>query len=953
MKKKIALAIFGLLFLYEIQAQNAIRGIVVDSYSKNPLQNVSVTLLRTKIIVLTDKNGRFLLENLSNGSYVLHVSFDSYETQKLPIKLKGTAINLGTILMHKDLSEEEDISIINITDDELNADEGFTDNIAGLLQSSRDIYFSAAAFDFSATFFRPRGLDNANGKVLINGLEMNKLLNGRPQWSNWGGLNDLQRNQVFTSGINPSENTFGDLAGTNSITMRASRYSEGGRVSYATANRSYQGRVMASYSSGISEKGWSYAVLASRRFGDEGYVEGTLYDSNSFFAAVEKQLGEHHSVNFNFIYAQNRRGRSTALTNEIYRLKGRQYNPFWGEIDGYVKNSRERKIIEPIFMLNHYWDISKTTTLNTNISYQFGFTGNTRIDNGGTRLVTINGHDTYLGGARNPSPAYYQNLPSFYLQDANPTPFQYSQAFIAQQEFVDNGQFNWNDLFQANQIQSSLGYNSIYVLQEDRIDDTLFSFNSILYTEISENIQLNAAINYRKLRNETYAKIKNLLGGTGYLDIDFFAEENQASQNEQILSNLAQSDLQNPNRIVAVGERYKYNYEMKANVTDAFVQAQFNYSKIEFYTAVKISNTTYQRNGLYENGFFSGNLSFGESDQLNFNNYGLKGGLTYKISGQHIVNFNAGYLTKAATIRNSFENPRQNNNIVDELLSEKISTFDTSYILRTPKISARLTGYYAGFKDGTDIGFFFTESGATFTQEIMTNIERRNFGGELGISAQVTPTIKLKATAGIGQFTFNNNPNIYYASDDFVNNVTFGDGTTKLKGLHVAGGPERALQLGFEYRDSDYWWIGATANHFSRAFVDASALKRTAAFAMDFDLIPDNVLALGGNITGYAYNDYDQNIAIGLLQQEQFNSYLLVNVIGGKSWKIGDYYLGFFATINNLFNKEYKTGGFEQSRRVGYKDQIQEQNQENGALFGNRYFFGNGTTYFINLNVRF
>ena len=208
MKKKIALAIFGLLFLYEIQAQNAIRGIVVDSYSKNPLQNVSVTLLRTKIIVLTDQNGRFLLENLSNGSYVLHVSFDSYETQKLPIELKGTAINLGTILMHKDLSEEEDISIINITDDELNADEGFTDNIAGLLQSSRDIYFSAAAFDFSATFFRPRGLDNANGKVLINGLEMNKLLNGRPQWSNWGGLNDLQRNQVFTSGINPSENTF-------------------------------------------------------------------------------------------------------------------------------------------------------------------------------------------------------------------------------------------------------------------------------------------------------------------------------------------------------------------------------------------------------------------------------------------------------------------------------------------------------------------------------------------------------------------------------------------------------------------------------------------------------------------------------------------------------------------------------------------------------------------------
>ena len=42
---------------------------------------------------------------------------------------------------------------------------------------------------------------------------MNKLLNGRPQWSNWGGLNDLQRNQAFTRGVSPNENTFGDIAG--------------------------------------------------------------------------------------------------------------------------------------------------------------------------------------------------------------------------------------------------------------------------------------------------------------------------------------------------------------------------------------------------------------------------------------------------------------------------------------------------------------------------------------------------------------------------------------------------------------------------------------------------------------------------------------------------------------------------------------------------------------------
>ena len=110
------------------------------------------------------------------------------------------------------------------------------------------------------------------------------------KWANWGGLNDVQRNQEFSMGISANDYTFGDLAGTNNIIMRASMYRRGGRISYASANRSYQGRVMASYSSGLLEGGWSYSVLGSRRFGENGYIDGTLYDANSFFVAVETPI---------------------------------------------------------------------------------------------------------------------------------------------------------------------------------------------------------------------------------------------------------------------------------------------------------------------------------------------------------------------------------------------------------------------------------------------------------------------------------------------------------------------------------------------------------------------------------------------------------------------------------------------------------------------------------------
>ena len=930
-------------------AQNTIiKGSVLDGTTGEPIPDVTITIEETGQVVKTDINGEFQFPGIVPlGEQFLKIEKQDYETKRYPIVVnQGKTVDISGMTLDYDSSDKKDLFIISISDDNLNSeDDGLTDNISGLLQASRDVFLNAAAFDFSATFFRPRGLDNGNGKVLINGIEMNKQFSGRPQWGNWGGLNDVQRNQEFTMGMSANDYTFGDLAGTNNIIMRASKYRRGGRISYASANRSYTDRAMASYNSGILEGGWSYSILASRRSGEEGFVDGTLYDSNSFFAAVEKQINEKHSINLTSIYAQNRRGRSTAITQEVFNLKGNDYNPLWGAQNGEIRNSRVRKINEPVFILSHYWDISSKTKLNTNVAYQFGKVGNTRIDNGGTRVVNFNGQNSYLGGARNPDPAYYQNLPSYHLRFPNLSAYNYQQAYLAEQEFRNDGQFDWNELYLGNEIVRAQGGNSIYAIQEDRNDDTQFSINTIFDTELTDRIRLNGSLSYRNLKSENFAELKDLLGGTGYLDVDFFAEET-AGGNAVSLEDLAQSDTNNPDRIVQEGERYKYNYEINANVISAFAQAQFKYNKVDFYLGANFSQTSYQRNGLYENGNFLNN-SFGKGEKLDFSNYGIKAGGTYKLTGRHLIDLNTSYFTKAPTIRNSYSNARQNNNTVTGLDSEAAQAVDISYIYRSPTVKARLTGFYTGFENGTDVGFYFTEdlaglgidNGDAFVQEVTTNIGRRNIGVELGIEAQVTPTIKLKGAASFGQYTFTNNPNLYLTSDDFDGEVRFGDGTTNLKNLHIAGGPERAYQIGFEYRDPDYWWIGATSNFFSNAYVDASGLRRSANFTTDFD--------------GQPIVDYDDDVARGLLKQEQFDDYMLVNIVGGKSWRIDSYYVGFFATINNVFNESYKTGGFEQSRLGTYDRVLEDSSRPNGEVFGSRYFFGNGTTYYLNFYVRF
>ena len=936
--------------------QTELKGKIIDAITEENLEKVSITIKGSNITTNTNSFGEFIfnLMNLPLGEQILVITKHGFITKRFPVVIhQGQVLDLKKITLQYDFSQDqEETGIISLTQEELDNDNDAFVGIAPLLQSTKDIFLNAAAFDFSATFFRTRGLGNENGKVLINGIEMNKLDSGKPQWSNWGGLNDVQRNQEFSLGISENEYAFGDLLGTSNIIMRASQYRKGGKISYAMSNRSYQGRVIATYNSGNTLKGWSYSLSLSRRYGKEGFIEGTVYDANSIFASVEKQIGKSHSINLTGFYTPNRRGKSTAITKEVYDLKGNQYNPDWGIQNGKIRNSKERKIEEPVILLNHYWDITKNTRINTNIAFQKGEIANSRIDTGGSDLVLdTNGQQTYIGRGRSAdtNPVHPDNLPSYFLQNPNPTPLEYQNAFLAQQNLKNDGQIDWESLIQTNQQNAKQGNNATYIVYEDKTADTQITGNVIVNSILNPHITLNAAINYKNLKSENFAEVKDLLGSTGFLDIDVFAFSNKRFTASQLIDR-AQSDLRTPNRIVGVGDRYDYNYEIEASKIDGFAQGQFTFNKISFFLAGTVSQTTYQRNGLFENGYFPGKASFGKSETINFSNYGIKAGTTLTINGYNFIKLQGMYANKAPTIRNTFNNARQNNSSVADLIGraqevEKIQSVDASYIFRSPKAKARITGYYTQIQDATNTSFFFTQaisgSDTGFVQELLTNIDTSYMGGEFGAEYQITPTIKLKGAAAIGHFTYTNNPDLVLTSTsetflDFQGARDFGK--SALKGYKIAGGPQNAAQLGFEYRDPDFWWFGITTNYFSNAYSGISPFARTSNFYKDKDDLP--------------FNDYEEKVANHLLKQERFEDYFLVNAIGGTSWRIKKYYVGFFASVSNILNQQYRTGGFEQARNANYRLAL-EESKRNTPVYGSKYFYGFGTSYYLNIYIRF
>ncbi|WP_396210251.1 TonB-dependent receptor domain-containing protein [Flavobacterium sp.] len=905
------------------QQSPALKGKVIDAKSQKPLQNVVAVLKSNNQSALTDVEGNFVFQTLPPGEQALVIKTAGYNTQTLLLEPStGESIDLGTIMLEEDITTEQQLSLVTITENDLGDDNSGSESTSGLLQATRDTYQQAAAFNWGQSRFRIRGLDNEYGVTMINGIVMNKLYDGRPQWSNWGGLNDATRNQEFTMGSGPSDYTFGSALGTQEINTRASFYRPGSRISMSGTNTNYSWRTMGTYASGMDKDGWAYVVSASRRWAQEGYFEGTDYAANSIFASIEKKFNEKHSLNLTAIYAQNSRGKSSPNTNEVNNLMGIKYNSYWGWQDGRKRNSRDKDVEEPMIMLSHYWKISDKTNLNTNVAFQTGTIGNSRLD-------------FQLGN--NPDPTYYKNLPSYF---SNLGGYTQNQLTNIGNTFRANSQIDWNAMYIANQNSAFAG-RSVYVLYEDRTDDNLWNANSILNSSLSDHIVLNAGINMRKLRSHNHQNLLDLMGGEYFQDIDPF-----------YTGDASQSNLNNPNRQIRENQTYGYNYLLHALTFDGFTQFKFTYDKVDFYLAQNFSRTEYQREGLYRNGIYADN-SFGKGKSITFENFGFKGGITYKLNGRNYFDFNGLYQTKAPSLRNTFSNARLNNVITPDIQSENITSVDASYILRAPKFKARLTGFYSKIQDATEISFFYGEGiGSdeggdedTFVSEIVTGIDKQNMGLELGLEYSITSTIKATAAASYGQYIFSDNAKLKTNDDALAatgSNSLTDFGTVYIKNYHQAGMPQTAVSLGLEYRDPNFWWVGANVNYLANSYLDFANILRTDNFSID-------------SATGDNYAGATPESVKAILRQEKFDAFTLVNLTGGKSWRISKANrntVGFFASVNNLFDIQYRTGGFEQSRKATFPDL--QADQANGTpSFGSKYFYGYGRTFFVNFYINF
>lgn len=910
--KRIYTFLLGLFVLNFSYSQDLIVT-VLDNETSNPVENVQISY--EKLQFETGNEGYVTLEVDFNKPIFLVAEKKGYEPFETVIN-DPKGMNQFTIRL-KPTATSEPNNIILLELDELQ-DDTQNSGTSSLLRSSRDIYQSAAAFSFFAARFRVRGYQNDYSDTYINGLPMMNLHNSRVPFNYWGGLNDMFRLSSPVIGLDHSENMFGDINGGSAVELGALSQRKQWKSSYASSNRSYRNRIMSTYSTGELPSGWAFSLSGSRRWAEQGYIEGTFYDAWSYLVSIEKRLKNNHQFGLVFFGAPRKNGRSSGSVNEMYELSDNNYyNPNWGFQEGEVRNSRYYDTHQPVINLRYKGEINEKVSMTHSVGFLFGSSAGSRLD---------------WYNAPDPRPDYYRNLPSWYegeaaeeVADLLSSNQKYRQ--VQWDKLYETNDLHYQTIFNANGIEGNTveGNRSLYALQEERDDTRRFMYNGIGKYKLKENMEVNFGLSYQNETTHFYKNMVDLLGGDYWLDVDQFAERENTTDPDVIQSNLLE-----PNHVVYAGDTYGFNYKSHVQDFNAWLGYLARLNKWDIHLGIQANYNQFYREGLYQDGNFP-DESLGDSEVASFFSPSAKAGINYKINGRNYIYTNGMYQHRPPDFRNTFLSNRTRNKIIDNPTTEKITSGEIAYVHKSPSLKFKALGYYTIFDDVVELDAFYLDGTNSFVNYIMSDISRIHRGTELSAEYKLTSTFSVKAAAGIGQHFYSNRPTLNIVAD-LGPAVDLGSRADEqvvyIENFRVPG-PQTAAMFGLSYNSPKYWFANLTINYFDNIYLDFNPDRRTEYAVRN--IVIEN----------------QQELFENTVRQTKLEPAFTVDFFGGKSWKIDDHYIYLNVGVNNILNnRSFITGGFEQSR-LGFDDYVATQDQLD--QFPNRYFYAYGVNYFVSL----
>ena len=810
------------------------------------------------------------------------------------------------------------------TEAQLGEDDDMSQNVS-IINSNSNIYASEVGYLFSPMRFRYRAFDQKYNDIYINGTPINDLETGQFRYSWVGGLNQQTRNMESAMPFEGNRFSMPGMGGSNNYNFRPASMPAGHRLTLSGANRNYTLRGMYTFNSGLNNKGWAFSANVTYRWASEGYVEGTFYNSLSYFFGVEKVFGDgQHSLSLVTWGNPTERASQGAGTDEMYWLANdRYYNPYWGYQNGKKRNSRVVNDYSPTAMLTWDWTIDHNTKLTTSLLGKYTMYQSTKLN---------------YNNADNPHPNYWKNMPSSYYDvwddtdEANRTPQaleDWNRAYTFWTSSKANRQINWDRLYYSNNQAAAQGQDAIYYIQAKHNDALTLTLASTLNKQLRKNMLWNVGIMASTNKGMHYQTMEDLLGATTYHNINTYALGTYDRNSDEI-----QYDLNHRNAIIGEGDRFGYDYNLFVNNAKAWTSFSHDWGILHYTIAGKIGYTSMQRDGKMRNGLAANN-SYGKSGVAQFLDGGVKLGTSFNLGRGNTLTVGAGYETRAPQARTAFASPEINNDYVTNLKNEKVFSAEIGYQLQTSWLHANINAYYSYLTDVTDWQNYYFDDINSFSYVSLTNIKKVYSGVEAGLRFKVTSSFDINLIGQISEAKITNNSNVRYMNST---SAQYTDEIVYNKDMRDAGTPLTAASLGLSYHKGG-WFIDLNCNYYDRIYLSYSPSYRYAS-----------TLDTRQNVTGNIY-DNDGNVLPSAVEQAKGKGGFMVDGSIGRSiyLKRGSLSINLMVT-NILNNQNLCTGGYEQSR----SDYTNSGNIRAYRFSKNPMkFYAYGTNGMLNITYRF
>ena len=474
---------------------NSIKGRVIDAHTIKPLQNANIVIEGTTFGTASDLEGKFTIQNIPPGNYMLKVNFIGYKsyekqisvTQDLilslevrlePTTLKGEEV-IVTAKADANRAKIRDTPIAFSTLGLKELKENYTTgDLPDLIQNVPGVWTSSAGL--GETEIKIRGFGSDKVRFLVNGIPMNEAEDQQVYWSNWTGLSNMVRSVQVNRSAGFSLYGAGAFGGSVHIETIGVSERSGSFIRFSTGIFDRMGIASGpqvglvahpEYGNGFVEAGkavnytYSLRLNSGAMFGNklnasvyfeyktgDSYLLGTGYNGISLAVEAQSVLKDHR-LDFTFFTSPQGHNQAFALQDiDLLETLGREYNRKRHEW-------QENYYRKPFMNLRHEWKISEKQRLVDNVFFSVGkgidqtvandvFDVNTgTIDYRIATQVAIGQHALYL----------YKKF-GILTTDFSPfgPSFRYELILKEVNFFADQHEFGWQDRRKRNHTQFGL-----------------------------------------------------------------------------------------------------------------------------------------------------------------------------------------------------------------------------------------------------------------------------------------------------------------------------------------------------------------------------------------------------------------------------------------------------------------------------------------------------------------